>query len=344
MPTWMIRSEGGLLYDLFRDEAVVALGWGFLPSLSKFQSRDAIVAALRVQNPDQSDTSLLVQGAQLWRFLREIKIGDRVTTYSPTRRVYSLGMIESEYEYSPSIGEKFGDSDESYPHIRRVKWDSVEIRRDSLSSTTKNSLGSTLSLFRLPSEAERDLCRRLDSEENSDVKPIARSVNALEPEVDPFSADELALRSRERIKDMVARLDWRQMQELVAGILRAMGYRTRVSADGADRGKDIIASPDGLGFEDPRIVVEVKHRPNETMGGPAIRSFLGGRQIGEKGLYVSTGGFTKDARYEAERANVPLTLITLEELVDLLLENYERLDDLTRSFVPLRRIYWPLRT
>jgi restriction system protein len=77
------------------------------------------------------------------------------------------------------------------------------------------------------------------------------------------------------------------------------------------------------------------------MGGPAVRSFLGGRQTGEKGLYVSTGGFTKDARYEAERANVPLTLLTLDEVVDLLIENYDRLDDSSRILIPLRRFYWP---
>lgn len=50
------------------------------------------------------------------------------------------------------------------------------------------------------------------------------------------------------------------MQDLVAGLLRAMGYKTRVSPSGPDRGKDIVASPDGFGFESPRIVVEVKHR------------------------------------------------------------------------------------
>ncbi len=84
------------------------------------------------------------------------------------------------------------------------------------------------------------------------------------------------------------------MQDLVAGILRAMGYKTLVSPAGADRGKDIIASPDGFGFEPPRIVVEVKHR-NARMGSSEIRSFLGGRHKDDRGLYVSTGGFTKEA-------------------------------------------------
>ena len=80
----------------------------------------------------------------------------------------------------------------------------------------------------------------------------------------------------ERIKDRVNELEWDDMQQLVAGILRAMGYKTQVSPPGSDRGKDIVASPDGFGFEHPRIVVEVKHRKGQ-MGSQEIRSFLGGR-------------------------------------------------------------------
>jgi restriction system protein len=130
------------------------------------------------------------------------------------------------------------------------------------------------------------------------------------------------------------------MQELVAGLLRAMGYKTRVSPSGSDRGKDIVASPDGLGFEDPRIVVEVKHR-TAAMGSQEIRSFLGGRHDNDKGLYVSTGGFSKDARYEAERARIPVTLMDIDDLVKAVLEHYERMDTDTQRLVPLRKLYWP---
>ena len=95
-------------------------------------------------------------------------------------------------------------------------------------------------------------------------------------------------------KDHVHALDWSDLQDLVAGLLRAMGYKTRVSPAGADRGQDIVASPDGFGFEAPRIVVEVKHRQG-AIGSQAIRGLLGGRHPQGKGLYVSTGGFSKDA-------------------------------------------------
>ena len=149
----------------------------------------------------------------------------------------------------------------------------------------------------------------------------------------------LVEKAAEAIEERIVRLDWESTQQLFAGILRAMGYRTTVSPRGSDRGVDIFASPDGLGLEEPRIFVEVKHRPNTAIGSQDVRSFIGGRSSNDKCLYVSTGGFTKDARYEAERSNIPLQLISLTDLRRLLVDNYDRLDEQTRSLIPLRRIY-----
>ena len=39
-------------------------------------------------------------------------------------------------------------------------------------------------------------------------------------------------------------------------------------------------------------------------------TLLSGLRAGDRGLYVSTGGFTKEARYEADRANVPCACST----------------------------------
>ncbi len=71
------------------------------------------------------------------------------------------------------------------------------------------------------------------------------------------------------------------------------------------------------------------------------RTLLGALRQGDKGLYVSTGSFSKEAHYEAERANVPVTLIDLDSLVDLLTSHYESLDAETRALIPLKKFYWP---
>ena len=151
----------------------------------------------------------------------------------------------------------------------------------------------------------------------------------------------VAENAHEFIKDKLLKLNWDEMQDLVAGILRGMGYKTRVSPRGPDRGRDVIASPDGLGLESPRIIVEVKHRKNEQIGANQMRSFIGGLRSADRGLYVSIGGFAKDAKYEADRAQVPVTLLNLDDVAQLLVDNYDSVDTDTRALVPLVRLYWP---
>ena len=150
----------------------------------------------------------------------------------------------------------------------------------------------------------------------------------------------IILRSTEFIQDKITALDWDEMQELVAGLLRGMGYKTIVSAKGPDRGRDIIASPDVLGLKDPKIVVEVKHHRGQ-MGSSEIRRFAGGLRSKDKDLYVSTGGFSKEAHYEAERPNIPVNLVDLDLLVNLIVQYYNSFDADARALVPLTKIYWP---
>ena len=62
-----------------------------------------------------------------------------------------------------------------------------------------------------------------------------------------------------------------------------MGYQAITTDSGPDRGIDIVAHPDALGFEKPLIKVQVKHLESTT-GGPDMRSFIGTLRSGESGL------------------------------------------------------------
>ncbi|TAL93945.1 MAG: restriction endonuclease [Rhodanobacter sp.] len=327
---WMVRGESGRLYDDFRERGVAAIGWGQLAPTAKPGITRKELTKLYLAAEPQVKLGTAISGAsQVWRFINDVATGDYVVTYSPANRTYMLGKVTGPSEYRPQW------VDDSMPLVRSVQWQATEIDRDLLSTPTKNSLGSTLTLFLLPDTAAAEL---LAASAGQPVKEEPESEDAVEAAIDPLAdIQSLAL---ERIKDKVSALDWSEMQDLVAGILRAMSYKTQVSPAGPDRGKDIIASPDGFGFENPRIVVEVKHRSGQ-MGSQAIRSFLGGRHKDDRGLYVSTGGFSKDAFYEADRAAVPLTLWTLDNLVRALVEHYDATDAETKRLMPLKRMYWP---
>jgi restriction system protein len=133
------------------------------------------------------------------------------------------------------------------------------------------------------------------------------------------------------------------MEHLAAALLRAIGYRTEVTLPGPDRGKDVIASRDGFGFERPRIVVEVKHRPTTRIDAPLVRAFAGGLHDEDRGLYISTGGFTREAQYEADRARVPIKLLGLEAFAKSIVEHYAAFDDEGRRILPLTKLYWPVQ-
>jgi restriction system protein len=130
-------------------------------------------------------------------------------------------------------------------------------------------------------------------------------------------------------------------QELVAALLRAMGYHIAwVAPPGKDGGTDIIALPDPLGTRPPRIKVQVK-RQQDAVRVDVVRSFMAVLGDEDVGLFVATGGFTKDAAEEArtqERRRV--TLLDLEGLFDLWVEYYPKLTDDARQRLPLRPIYF----
>ena len=325
---WMIRAgQKAFLAQEFEDKNVVAVGWERLKNLSDVKSKDELARIHQQAYADHKIGKQRLDIGMISRFRFEIQKGDYVITYNPEFRTYPVGEITSDYKYIPQSPGK-------YNHIRNVKWIG-KVDRDSLSLPTKNTVGAIMTLFLLSETARDEFLQLLSGEKpepKEDVKEEISELNDLKKDV--------LDRAFEFIKDKILELDWDEMQELVAGILKAMGYKTRVASPGPDRGVDIIASPDGLGLEQPRIRVEVTHRGG-SIGAQQLRSFIGGLTQSDRGLYVSTGGFTKEARYEAERSNIPVTLIDIDELADLLIRNYDNTDTETKALVPLVKLYWP---
>ena len=130
-----------------------------------------------------------------------------------------------------------------------------------------------------------------------------------------------------------------EFQELVADLLRAMGYYVAwVSPPGKDGGIDILAQPDVLGTRPPRIKVQVKRQaPSVSVDG--LRSFMALLGDEDVGLFVCTGGFTKDAKAEARtQEKRRITLLDMDALFDLWVEHYGKLSDPARRRLPLRPI------
>jgi len=324
---YMVRAGGNsaYYYDFF-DNNYIAIGWD-LGDLSSIKSISEIRTLMEKRYPDHNKQKIGLNAGQVNKFLLEMKVNDYVLTYNSTERKYSLGKIESCYKYNENY---------HYKNIRNVIW--VEtFSRDILTNTSKYSLGSLSTVFEINEEVRREIIDKIIKKASSQNTTITQRQK--DDDLDNIKED-YEEKSKEFIKDKISELDWEKMQDLVAAIIRSLGFKTKISKAGPDRGKDIFASPDGLGLNDPRILIEVKHR-NGQMGSQEIRSFITAVGTG-KGIYVSTGGFSKEAKYEAERAVNPITLIDFDYLVDLIIANYDNFDLDGRSIIPLKKLYWPI--
>lgn len=132
-----------------------------------------------------------------------------------------------------------------------------------------------------------------------------------------------------------------EFQELVAALLRGMGYYTPfVAPQGKDGGIDVIAYRDPLGTISPRIKVQIKHRESSATV-QEVRQLMGLLQKdGDVGMFVSSGGYTPDAKSTARGSHVHVELIDFDRFISLWQEFYPKLTDEDKSLLPLMPIYF----
>ncbi len=175
-----------------------------------------------------------------------------------------------------------------------------------------------------------------------DEQPVLEDDGVDESSADVATAVEEAEESAwAEIEEHLTGMNPYDFQKLVAGLLRGMGYHVSwVAPPGPDRGIDVLAHTDPLGISGPRIKVQVK-RQKDKVTVTGIRSFMAVLADDDVGLFVCTGGFTKDsqgeARYQEKRK---LMLVDLRRLFDLWVEHYQNIPEEFRRLFPLRAVHF----
>ncbi len=319
---WGIHAgKTGEADALFRQHNVIALGWHKVGDLSDLpDDREPFRQRLRDAYPDMKKGAIPVVAGELYRFIHEAKVGDVVLYPCKSDRQIHIGRVTGEYQYQA----------EGYPHRRAVEWVRAVPRSD-FSQGALYEIGSALSFFQVRNFADEFLAAmegrppRLSDTEDETIEYVA---SAIEENTRDFV-----------LKQLGRELKGHPFAELVAHLLELMGYRTRVSPPGPDKGVDILAHRDELGFEPPLIKVQVKSTEG-TVGDPETSALFGKVGTDEFGLLVTLGSFSNQARNFADSKN-NLRLIDGDELVELLLNHYGQLDSRYKGLIPLKRVYVP---
>jgi restriction system protein len=143
------------------------------------------------------------------------------------------------------------------------------------------------------------------------------------------------------LRQQIDGLNAYQFQDLVAALLRGMNYYTPfIAPKGKDGGVDVIAYQDPLGVKSPRIKVQIKHKEAAATV-QEVRELMGLLQKeGDVGMFVSSGGYTGDAKTTARTSHVHVELIDLDRFIALWQEFYPKLTDEDKDRLRLKPIYF----
>ena len=139
---------------------------------------------------------------------------------------------------------------------------------------------------------------------------------------------------------LIAKYKGHGMASVIAAILEAKGYTTFVSPPGPDNGVDILASLGALGFDPPRICVQVKSG-DSMLERPTLDQLIGAmsNHKADYGMLVSWGGFKSSILRDTANHFFKVRLWTHKDIVQEFLRHYNDLPEDIREAIPLKRIW-----
>ena len=309
--------------SLFLNQNIIAIGWDAIGDLSRIEpTREAYKNEYIRAYPNAKKGSVATGAGMLYRFSCEMQKGDYIVFPSKIDRKINIGIVESDYFHD--------DAAAMYPNQRKVKW-LKHLPRTAFSQGALYEVGSALSFFQVKNYSDEFL------------KALDRNFtgNNLESETDETvarTAEEIIESTKDFIlKELSKRLKGYALEEFIADLLQAMGYRTTLSPHGGDNGVDITAYKDEL---PPRIVVQVKSQDGDIKE-TTIQSLKGAMREGDYGVFITLSDYTKNAQKYLD--NTPIIRgINGTELVDLILKYYDKLSEQYKRIIPLKMVYIPI--
>ena len=330
MSLWVVRAgRHGEQQETAINEGLVCHAWNELPDYSGCRTREELRKVYEKTYPREGKKQVIAGLSQVWRFAREIQKGHLVALPLKSESAFAFGRVMGEYEYNKVASNVM--------HIRHVEWIKT-VPRSAFPKDILLSMSVPRTLFQVArNDAENRVRKIIDSTSETAAEIAASEIDAVADE-DAVDFEEAA--RDEILKFIQAKFTDHDLARLVDAVLRAQGYMTEVSPPGPDGGVDILAGSGPLGFDKPRLCVQVKSGI-DAEGQRTFNELCGvvSKFGAEQGLLVSWGGFTKPVKHDARKDFFKIRLWDQGDLVAALLENYERLDEQIKGELPLRRIW-----
>ena len=343
MALWLVRGgKYGEYESDFIDQNVVCLTWAEVTAddLSNMTSRDEVREHIERVRPDESAPTINNWASQLWAFIGRLQPGDLVVMPRKNKATIAIGEITGPCIYDHTQSE-------SYRHRRSVVWLKTDVPRSNFDQDILYSFGAFLTICKITRNDAETRVKAMAANNWQVPATTATAVpsgplnNTGEDADSPDALVDLEQLAKDDItKLLIQKFKGHGMARLVDAILRAQGFTTFLSPEGADKGIDILAARGSFGFGDPKICVQVKSGDTPT-DHPEFMHLVGAMQSvqADRGLFVSWSDFKQSVYREEAAKFFKVRLWNQRDLVNQLLENYDQLDQDIRAEIPLKRIW-----
>ncbi|HAL70455.1 MAG TPA: restriction endonuclease [Verrucomicrobiales bacterium] len=343
MSLWLIRAGAhGEFESKFLEENRVYVTWLNLANdLHKLENKDALISILETLDPGGKPKKWLNHASQVWPFAHTMQKGDWVVLPLKTQQSIYIGEITSNYHFEP-------EGPNPFYHWRSVKWIGEATPRQRFGQDLLHSFGAFLTICRIQrnnAEARVKSMKGSGWGDDPGKKGLLVKAKTESAEIDDEElADDLIdleQQGLDRIATIIqAKFAGHGLTRLVEGILKAQGYTTYLSPEGADGGADILAGMGALGFGSPQLCVEVKSEL-KSIDRDTVDKLLGAMSKfnAAQGLFVSWGGFKTNVQKELAQSFFKVRLWTQKDLLDALFAHYDQLDADIKAELPLKRIW-----
>ncbi len=339
MALWLVRAgKYGEHEDAFLSGDQIHLTWEELASTDMAGVADyaGIKAVVRHTYQDSPAGRIGNWSGQIWVFVLGMQQGDWLVMPLKTRPAIAVGEVTGPYRYDAAARE--GER-----HVRPVRWVAKDVPRSAFDQDLLYSFGAFLTFCEIKRNDAEQRVRKMATEgwkapklpTISATKTVAATGEEQEVEVD------IELAAKDQIASLITRrFKGHGLARLVEAILKAQGYSTYLSPEGADKGIDILAAPGPLGFGSPRLCVQVKSQ-DSPVDSPTLNQLIGAMQNvqAEQGLLVSWGGFKSSVLREVAAQFFRVRLWNQSDILSELGAVYDRLDPDFRADLPLKRIW-----
>jgi len=331
MALWLVRAgRHGERETLAIEKSVVVIGWTELPDLSGIHSREALFKAMEENHPDAERKTLVNWTGQVWAFLRTILREDLVALPLKSRSAIAIGRITGDYDYR-------ADLPEDARHTRPVEW-LGEWSRNAFDQDLLYSFGAFMTVCRIQRNHAEERVRAIVEGRKPTSSPAREDDDSA---TDIAIAHDIEQWTRDQIRTFIGKkFRSHELTRLIAAILRAQGYQAQESPEGPDGGVDIIAGKGLLGFDPPRLAVQVKSS-DSPIDVKVLRELQGVmKNFGAaQGLFVSWGGFKGSVAKEAARVYFEIRLWDADDVVRMVQAYYADLPEAIQAELPLKRIW-----